>query len=173
MAIHNSAWPAILVMLIGLIIIKPEWQILYMAWGILSLWLHDVWVENYLEMNDKAPVIPLVIMAEAISFFVVFTLEPMVCWTKPLFIPLVNTVILVLSSMCVQAALLSHKAGDRVITISSLSGAISLGLAFLTIQLQEFFYSVDLTYAFYAATCLHGIHVLIGLGLLSTLFILL
>jgi len=86
-----------------------------------------------------------------------------------------NTIILLFSGILAHNAEGKHADGDARGSIKMLMGSILLGLAFLIIQLYEYFETGflwdDHAYgtAFYSLTGLHGLHVLVGLIALSTL----
>lgn len=90
----------------------------------------------------------------------------------PVFVALINTLILVASSFTVHWATTSIKRGHRRGLQAGLVGTIALGLAFLLTQGVEYahvgFNTGDGAFAsaFFGLTGLHGAHVLIGLILL-------
>ncbi|MTH78601.1 cytochrome c oxidase subunit 3 [Paracoccus aestuariivivens] len=87
----------------------------------------------------------------------------------PWHLPLINTLILLLSGVAVTWA---HHAfvheGDRKTTINGLIVAVILGLCFTALQAYEYSHAAfglaDTVYAgaFYMATGFHGVHVIIG-----------
>lgn len=92
-------------------------------------------------------------------------------------IPLFNTLLLLLSSWCIT---LTHYAitNDSVIdTFDSFLSTIFMGFLFLTLQGWEYYLSTfnfnDSVYSatFYMLTGLHGMHVLVGVSLLTICFI--
>ncbi len=90
----------------------------------------------------------------------------------PVYLALVNTVILVTSSFSMHWALQSIKRNHRAGLIAGLSLTFLLGLAFLLIQVREYtrvgFGPGDhaFTSTFFGLTGLHGAHVFVGLTLL-------
>ena len=86
----------------------------------------------------------------------------------PLGIPLANVLILLYSSLPLQAAQIWIKKGVRSRTLECVAQAIGSGVLFLYLQLKEyttaFFTISDSMYgsAFYCTTGLHGLHVTIG-----------
>ena len=86
----------------------------------------------------------------------------------PLGIPLANVLILLYSSLPLQAAQIWIKKGVRSRTLECVAQAIGSGVLFLYLQLKEyttaFFTISDSLYGsgFYCTTGLHGIHVSIG-----------
>ncbi len=89
----------------------------------------------------------------------------------------VNTAILISSSLTIHWALTSIKKGNRFGLKAGMVSTFLLGLAFLSIQINEYIHigfapqdSAQAT-VFYALTGLHGIHVFIGLCLLATVTI--
>jgi cytochrome c oxidase subunit 3 len=91
----------------------------------------------------------------------------------PVYLALLNTIILVTSSFTIHWALQGIKADRRPVLIAGLGLTILLGLTFLLIQIMEFlrvgFSPRDLAFGstFYGLTGLHGLHVFVGLCLLS------
>ena len=90
----------------------------------------------------------------------------------PVFLALINTIILVTSSVTVHWAVTSCKNNYRTGLIAGLGLTAFLGLAFLLIQIREYmrigFSPRDEAFGstFYALTGLHGVHVLMGLTFL-------
>jgi cytochrome c oxidase subunit 3 len=90
----------------------------------------------------------------------------------PVYLALVNTIILVTSSFTMHWALTSIKRNNRQGLIAGLSLTFMLGLTFLLIQAREYtrlgFSPHDLAFGstFYGLTGLHGLHVFVGLNLL-------
>jgi cytochrome c oxidase subunit 3 len=90
----------------------------------------------------------------------------------PVYLALLNTIILVTSSFTMHWALQSIKRNNRTGLISGLALTFGLGLTFLLIQAREYtrlgFSPHDLAFGstFYGLTGLHGAHVFIGLNLL-------
>lgn len=90
----------------------------------------------------------------------------------PVFLALINTIILVTSSVTVHWAVTSCKKNYRTGLIAGLGLTAFLGLAFLLIQIREYmrigFSPRDEAFGstFYALTGLHGAHVFMGLSLL-------
>jgi cytochrome c oxidase subunit III len=91
----------------------------------------------------------------------------------PVYLALMNTIILVTSSFSMHWALQSIKRNNRSGLIAGLALTFGLGLTFLLIQAMEFtrlgFAPSDTAFAstFYGLTGLHGAHVLVGLNLLA------
>ncbi|MCY4087358.1 MAG: cytochrome c oxidase subunit 3 [Actinomycetia bacterium] len=91
----------------------------------------------------------------------------------PVFLALINTIILVTSSFTAHWAVQALKANNRSGLIAGLSLTSLLGLTFLLIQIREYmrigFSPRDEAFGstFYALTGLHGIHVFVGLSLLT------
>jgi cytochrome c oxidase subunit 3 len=91
----------------------------------------------------------------------------------PVNVAIMNTCILVFSSFVVHWALVSIKRGNRIGLQVGLATTFLMGLAFLTTQINEYFkagFSIhDGAFAsvFYGLTGLHGLHVFVGLTLLS------
>lgn len=90
----------------------------------------------------------------------------------PVFLALINTIILVTSSVTIHWAVTSCKKNYRAGLIAGLMLTSFLGLAFLLIQIREYmrigFSPRDEAFGstFYALTGLHGAHVFMGLSLL-------
>ena len=91
----------------------------------------------------------------------------------PKLIALVNTLILVSSSISIHWALVSAKRGNRFGLQAGLFTTLGLGATFLFVQINEY---VHLGFSpsdhapgsvFYGLTGLHGAHVFVGLTLLS------
>ena len=91
----------------------------------------------------------------------------------PVYLALVNTIILVTSSFSMHWALQSIKRNNRQGLIAGLALTIGLGLTFLITQGIEYtrlgFAPLDLAFGstFYGLTGLHGLHVFVGLTLLT------
>jgi cytochrome c oxidase subunit III len=91
----------------------------------------------------------------------------------PVYLALVNTVILMTSSVTMHWALQSIKRNYRAGLIAGLTLTFLLGLAFLLIQIREYtrigFAPKDLAFGstFFGLTGLHGAHVFVGLNLLA------
>lgn len=91
----------------------------------------------------------------------------------PVFLALINTIILVTSSVTVHWAVTSLKRNYRAGLIAGLTLTTLLGLAFLLIQIREYmrigFSPRDEAFGstFYALTGLHGAHVFMGLMFLT------
>ena len=83
-------------------------------------------------------------------------------------IPFSNLLILIFSSIPIQAAQIFLKIGFFILTMEGLGQSISCGLLFLILQCKEFLYSYFslsdsmIGSIFYFTTGLHGIHVLFG-----------
>jgi cytochrome c oxidase subunit 3 len=90
----------------------------------------------------------------------------------PVYLALLNTIILVTSSFTMHWALQSIKRNNRQGLIGGLTLTFMLGLTFLLIQAREYtrlgFSPQDLAFGstFYGLTGLHGLHVFVGLNLL-------
>jgi cytochrome c oxidase subunit III len=90
----------------------------------------------------------------------------------PVYLALLNTIILVSSSFTMHWALSSVKRANRAGLVAGLLLTFLLGLTFLLIQAREYtrlgFSPHDLAFGstFYGLTGLHGAHVFIGLNLL-------
>ena len=90
----------------------------------------------------------------------------------PVYLALLNTIILVSSSFTMHWALTSVKRANRAGLVAGLLLTFLLGLTFLLIQAREYtrlgFSPHDLAFGstFYGLTGLHGAHVFIGLNLL-------
>jgi cytochrome c oxidase subunit III len=91
----------------------------------------------------------------------------------PVSVALVNTFILLSSSLTMHWALLSARNGNRFGLKAGLASTLALGITFLTVQINEY---VHVGFAphdtaqgtiFYGLTGLHGAHVFIGLTLLT------
>jgi cytochrome c oxidase subunit 3 len=91
----------------------------------------------------------------------------------PVYLALLNTIILVTSSFSMHWALQSIKRNNRSGLIAGLALTFGLGLTFLLIQATEYtrlgFSPSDLAFGstFYGLTGLHGAHVFVGLNLLA------
>ena len=83
-------------------------------------------------------------------------------------IPLSNLLILVFSSLPIQAAQLFVKSGFLLLSIEGSAQSVSCGLLFIILQCKEFLYSYFslsdcfIGSIFYLTTGLHGIHVILG-----------
>ncbi len=90
----------------------------------------------------------------------------------PVYLALLNTIILVSSSFTMHWALTSVKRANRSGLVAGLLLTFLLGLTFLLIQAREYtrlgFSPHDLAFGstFYGLTGLHGAHVFVGLNLL-------
>jgi len=91
----------------------------------------------------------------------------------PVFVALINTIILVTSSFTVHWGLQSIKRDNRAGLVAGLGLTFLLGLAFLLVQIREYtrlgFSPRDLAFGstFFGLTGLHGLHVFVGLNLLG------
>jgi cytochrome c oxidase subunit III len=91
----------------------------------------------------------------------------------PVYLALLNTIILVSSSFTMHWALQSIKRNNRAGLIAGLAITFGLGLTFLLIQAREYtrigFSPHDLAFGstFFGLTGLHGCHVFLGLTLLA------
>ena len=97
----------------------------------------------------------------------------------PLLVPALNTVVIVLSGLALWRGSLAVDRGRGSLLLPWLSVAAGLGTAFLAIQCATWWrtWSAGLTSGsspfgsiFYLLTVFHALHVLVGLGLLGTLF---
>ncbi len=90
----------------------------------------------------------------------------------PVYLALVNTIILVTSSFTMHWALQAIKRNNRAGLVAGLTLTFLLGLTFLLIQIREYtrigFGPSDLAFgsSFFGLTGLHGAHVFVGLNLL-------
>jgi cytochrome c oxidase subunit 3 len=128
----------------------------------------------------------LFIISEAMlfgSFFTAYFFVRVVAdfyqeWPPPPFefpvnVALVNTFILVFSSVVMHWSLVSIKRGNRIGLQVGLLVTFLMGLVFLTTQVNEYFKAgfaiSDGAFAsvFYGLTGLHGLHVFVGLTLLA------
>ena len=115
------------------------------------------------------------------SFFSIYVFDRVVVgndgwppegYELPVYLALVNTIILVTSSFSMHWALQSIKRNNRSGLIAGLALTFLLGLTFLLIQAREYtrigFGPSDNAFAstFFGLTGLHGAHVFIGLNLL-------
>jgi cytochrome c oxidase subunit 3 len=95
----------------------------------------------------------------------------------PVYLALLNTIILVTSSFTVHWALQSIKRNHRAGLIAGLGLTMLLGLTFLLIQAREYtrigFAPKDNAFAttFFGLTGLHGLHVFVGLSVLTFAFV--
>ncbi len=91
----------------------------------------------------------------------------------PVYVALLNTIILLTSSFTMHWALQSIKRNNRSGLIAGLALTFLLGLTFLLIQAREYtrigFSPHDLAFGstFFGLTGLHGLHVFLGLNLLA------
>jgi cytochrome c oxidase subunit 3 len=97
---------------------------------------------------------------------------PPVGFSRPWFVALINTLILVTSSFTMHWADTSIKRGDRAGAKAGMVATFLLGLTFLFTQVIEYhrlgFNTGDTSFAatFFGLTGLHGAHVFVGLMLL-------
>jgi heme/copper-type cytochrome/quinol oxidase subunit 3 len=96
----------------------------------------------------------------------------------PLLVPGINTAILAASSAVLQLSLVAVRTGKVARLAPGLAASALLGAAFLALQLFTWrkLWSDGLTpdegpypSVFYALTCFHGLHVLVGIGALAWL----
>jgi cytochrome c oxidase subunit 3 len=98
-------------------------------------------------------------------------------WERPWFVALVNTCILVTSSFTMHWATVSVKRGNRAGLQAGMVLTILLGLTFLLTQVIEYhrlgYNTSDSSFAatFFGLTGLHGVHVFIGLIILTVMCI--
>ena len=96
---------------------------------------------------------------------------------RPVFVALVNTLILITSSFTMHWALISTKRGNRAGMQAGLLLTFLLGLTFLLTQAIEYhrlgFNTGDTSFAatFFGLTGLHGAHVFVGLSILAVMTI--
>jgi len=96
---------------------------------------------------------------------------------RPVFVALVNTLILITSSFTMHWALTSTKRGNRAGMQAGLLLTFLLGLTFLLTQAIEYhrlgFNTGDTSFAatFFGLTGLHGAHVFVGLSILAVMTI--
>jgi len=111
------------------------------------------------------------------AFFFARIIVPNETWPPepfelPVYLALINTIILVTSSFTMHWALQSIKRNYRAGLIAGLTLTFLLGLTFLLIQAREYtrigFAPKDLAFgsSFFGLTGLHGMHVFVGLNLL-------
>ena len=127
-------------------------------------------------------VVALVVEATTTSFFTIYFFARVVVndgpwppppYELPVYLALLNTIILVTSSFSMHWALQSIKRNNRSGLIAGLALTFGLGLTFLLIQATEYtrlgFGPSDLAFGstFYGLTGLHGAHVFVGLNLLA------
>ena len=102
-----------------------------------------------------------------------FTTWPPEPFELPVYLALLNTIILMTSSFTMHWALQSIKRNNRAGLIAGLLLTLLLGTTFLLIQAREYtrlgFGPDDLAFGstFYGLTGLHGMHVFVGLNLLA------
>ena len=98
-------------------------------------------------------------------------------FTLPVYLALLNTIILATSSFTIHWAVQSVKRNHRAGLVAGLGLTMLLGLTFLLIQGREYtrlgFAPKDGAFAttFFGLTGLHGLHVIVGLSLLSFAFV--
>ena len=96
---------------------------------------------------------------------------------RPVYVALINTLILVTSSFTMHWATVSIKRGNRVGMQAGLFLTVSLGLTFLITQAIEYhrlgFNTGDTSFAatFFGLTGLHGAHVFVGLSILTAMVV--
>ncbi len=161
----------------------------------LFLWINDYITEcvfcfSRTECFSLVFSIKLFILSEFMLFFCVFwtqlnfrfILNVFSCfYSLPLLssfcfaIPYSNVLILLFSSLPVQACLIFYKFGLFFCCIEQLGQTVSCGMVFLVLQLKEFFYSFHsisdcmIGCIFYFTTSLHGLHVFLGLCYFASL----
>jgi len=156
---------------------------------VLLLWVNDFGLENSFGFTRTEQVsliygIKLLILSELMLFFMcfwglinfrlisnafsVFFFYPLLS-SYSFAIPYSNLMILLFSSLPIQAAQVFVKLGFLSSTIEEVSQSISCGIVFLCLQWKEFLYSwISLSdcmigSVFYFTTGLHGLHVFLGL----------
>ena len=99
--------------------------------------------------------------------------DPAQYYKLPVYVALLNTIILLTSSFTMHWALQSIKRNNRSGLIAGLALTFLLGLTFLLVQAREYtrigFSPHDLAFGstFFGLTGLHGLHVFVGLNLLA------
>ncbi len=155
----------------------------------LFMWINDFLTEcsfsfTRTEQHSLVYGIKLLILSEFMLFFSVFwsllnfrfILNVFSCfYALPLLcsfcfaIPYSNVIVLLFSSLPIQATIIFYKVGLFFCIIEQLGQTVSCGTVFLVLQLKEFFYSFHsitdcmIGSIFYFSTGLHGAHVLFGL----------
>ena len=155
----------------------------------LFMWINDLITEcsfalTNAECYSLVSGIKLLILSEFMLFFCVFWCEInfrflLSFWScfnsMPLVnassfsIPFSNVIILLFSSLPIQATIVFYKVGLFFSCIEQLGQAVSCGTCFLVLQIKEFMFSFHsltdcmIGSIFYFTTGLHGMHVLMGL----------
>ena len=165
------------------------WFMLFIFTFFLFMWINDIITEcsfvfTSTEQFSLIYAIKLVILSEFMLFFCLFwteinfrfILSVFSCfYALPLLssfvfaIPYTNVIVLLFSSLPIQATIIFYKVGLFYCCIEQLGQTVSCGTVFLVLQLKEFFYSFHsitdcmIGSIFYFTTGLHGFHVLAGL----------
>lgn len=154
---------------------------------LLFMWINDILLEGVLVFSRTEQFslifgIKLLILSEFMLFFCLFWTEinfrfilNVFIFMLPLLssftfaIPYTNVIVLLFSSLPIQATLIFYKVGLFFSCVEQLGQTVSCGTVFLVLQLKEFFYSFHsiadcmIGSVFYFTTGLHGAHVLFGL----------
>ncbi len=155
----------------------------------LVLWINDLIIENSFSFTQTEQFslvygIKIMILSEWMLFFACFWGEinfrlilnawclffcfPLLS-SNSFAIPYSNVILLLFSSLPIQAASIFYKIGLFNSSIEQLSQTISCGIVFLILQIKEFLYSYlsisdsMIGSIFYFTTGLHGAHVFFGL----------
>lgn len=165
------------------------YSLLFLFIFFLFMWLNDIITEcsfvfTSTEQFSLIYGIKLLILSEFMLFFCLFwteinfrfILSVFSCfYALPLLssfcfaIPYTNVIVLLFSSLPIQATIIFYKVGLFYSCIEQLGQTVSCGTVFLVLQLKEFFYSFHsitdcmIGSIFYFTTGLHGFHVLAGL----------
>ena len=157
-------------------------------WLISCFWMNDILLESFLgltltEQYSLINGIKWLIFSEWMLFYSCFWTVVHFRLISPGFsllisypllsnysfsIPFSNLLILIFSSVPIQAAQIFLKIGFLILTMEGLGQSICCGLLFLILQCKEFLYSYFslsdsmIGSIFYFTTGLHGIHVLFG-----------
>jgi cytochrome c oxidase subunit 3 len=162
--------------------------VLYILWLLIFYWLNDNWVESFIGLTRSEQYtlqlsIKLLLVSELMLFFacfwglvnfrlisnafsLFFSFPLLSCYSFS--IPFSNLLILLCSSLPIQAAQIFIKIGFKYNTIEGLGQSITCAYIFIILQCKEWIYSYySLTHSligsiFYFTTGLHGFHVLLG-----------
>ena len=165
------------------------WIVVLLIWLEALNWMNDLWIESFLgltltEQFSLIYGIKWLILSEWMLFFACFW-SLMNCrvlsnafslfFSYPLFcsysfaIPFSNLLILLFSSLPIQAAQIFLKIGFLINTIEGLGQSLCCGFLFIILQCKEFLYSYFslsdccmIGSIFYFTTGLHGFHVVFG-----------